>query len=80
VDIVILSLMVLGGSQEGDDTYFPWEANAGAAEEEELSLRDLTLRDNEVEEHHVLVWKRDGVLAEPTKRAPTKGSLFPEKA
>jgi hypothetical protein len=73
----------LWGSQEGDDTYRPWETNAEAtssSEEEEPSLLDLSLRDNEVKGHHGVVWTHDGVIAEPNKIAPTEGRLIPEKA
>jgi hypothetical protein len=77
--IMILLSMAFGGQK----TYCPWVENAEAAssaEQEDPFLRDLSLRDNRFEEHHGLVWKRDGVLAEPNKIAPTEGRLIPEKA
>jgi hypothetical protein len=37
------------------------------------------LSDGEVESHHVLYWKRDGVLEEPQRKMPkTSGRLKPE--
>jgi hypothetical protein len=68
------------GSHDGADTYCPWEASTEAADEEEPCLRDLSLRDNDVEEHHGLVWKRDGALDDPNKMALSEGRLIPEKA
>jgi hypothetical protein len=54
--------------------------NVEAVDEEDPRLRDLSLRDNDFEEHHGLVWKCDGVLVETNKMAPTEGCLIPEKA
>jgi hypothetical protein len=63
----------------------PWTTHAGISEdtvtieeEDDVAYVEENLADGEVESHHGLYWKRDGVLEEPQRKMPkTIGRLKP---
>jgi hypothetical protein len=63
----------------------PWTTHAGISEdtvtikeEDDVAYVEHNLADSEVESHHGLYWKRDGVLEEPQPKMPkTSGQLKP---
>jgi hypothetical protein len=55
----------------------PWKTHAGISEdtvsteeEDDVAYVDQNIADCEVESHHGLNWKRDGVLEEPQYKMP----------